>query len=824
VQELILKIGESSGKVKIRTKLVLGLFVVLIIHLGVSLYAVWLYNEQSKKAAQVYALCFQVVETSLSAQVHFKKQVQEWKNVLLRGHDATLYDKYLKQFYQQERATQTLIEELITLIPEGSEAQRVAQEFLTAHTRLGRDYRAALDHYATGVGASYRGVDKRVRGIDRQPTELLDQFVDLVHEYRNRQITALETETTKVNTRILITMLGMLIGSIMFAIWLIDRNIGRHIAAATFVAGKISSGDFSSKISVLGHDEVAQMLQALQTMEENLVEYKETLRKSEEKTRLLLDSSGQGIYGVNTEGQCIFCNPAGLNMLGYPSDLKLLGNDMHSLIHHSYLDGRTYPLDACKASQTYRDGIRAYVDDEVFWRADGTSFPVEYRSFPIYYDDNLQGAVVTFADITERKQIENNLKEAHAALAEERAALAERVRERTVELRITNAELARSARSKDEFLASMSHEFRTPLTSILGNSEILIDQLQGPLNDKQKKSLKTIEESANHLLSLINDILDVAKVEAGKMTLLWDKVPVRQLCEASLRLIRQSAAHKALKVSSHLDAQVQIIPGDSRRLKQLLVNLLSNAVKFTPQGGAIGLDVVGNPTEGQVRFTVWDTGIGVDEKQQPQLFKPFIQLDSKLSRQYGGTGLGLALVQRMAELHEGKVTVQSTPGKGSRFNVLLPWDPSSNVPYSEDKRRLSAEKAEVIAGLSWAGTSVLLAEDDEAILAMLADYLEARGYSITTARDGEEVVSIALQHRPDVVLMDIQMPGVDGLKAIERLREAPGFRKTPIIALTALAMPGDQERCLEAGADDYLCKPVGLKELHQKIQSWVQRV
>ena len=809
---------------KIRTKLVLGLFIVLVINLGVGLYAIWLYKEQSKKATQVYALSFQIIEISLAAQVNFKKQVQEWKNVLLRGHDAKFYDKYLGLFYQQERATRTLVEKLIPLIPGGPEAERTAKEFLIAHTRLGHDYRAALHHYSTGVGTPHIVVDQQVRGIDRQPTDLLDEVVDLTHNYRDRQITELESETTKVNSQILITMLGTLIGSIVFAIWLIDRNIGRHIAAATDVAGKISSGDFSSKISVLGHDEVAQMLQALQTMQESLVEYQETLRKSEEQTRLLLDSSGQGIYGVNTDGLCIFCNPAGLKMFGYPSDLKLLGNDIHSLIHHTYPDGRTYPLEECKASQTYRDGIPAYVDDEVFWRADGTSFPVEYRSFPIYYDDNLQGAVVTFADITERKQIENNLKEAHAALADERAALAERVRERTDELRIANAELARSASAKDEFLASMSHEFRTPLTSILGNSEILIDQLQGPLNDKQKKSLKTIEESGNHLLALINDILDVAKLEAGKMTLLWDKVPVRQLCEASLRLIRQSAEHKALKVSSQIDPQVQIIPGDSRRLKQLLVNLLSNAVKFTPHGGTIGLDVKGNLADGQVRFTIWDTGIGINDQQQQQLFKPFIQLDSKLSRQYSGTGLGLTLVQRMAELHEGKVAVQSTPGKGSRFSVILPWDPSSNVPSSDGKRHLSAEKAEVIAGSSRSGTTVLLAEDDAAIMAMMADYLESEGYRIKTARNGEEAVSIALQYRPDVILMDIQMPVVDGLMAIERLRQAPGFHKTPIIAVTALAMPGDRERCLEAGADDYLCKPVGLKELHQKIQSWMQRV
>jgi CheY-like chemotaxis protein/anti-sigma regulatory factor (Ser/Thr protein kinase) len=369
----------------------------------------------------------------------------------------------------------------------------------------------------------------------------------------------------------------------------------------------------------------------------------------------------------------------------------------------------------------------------------------------------------------------------------------------------------------------MSHELRTPLTSILGNAEILIDQHKGPLNEGQCRSLKTIEESAKHLLSLINDILDVAKVEAGKMPLAWDQVPTRQLCEASLRLIRQSAEHKSQQLSSKIDPEVKIISGDSRRLKQLLVNLLSNAVKFTSQGGEIGLDVVGDKVRKQVRFTVWDTGIGIDEKQQKQLFKPFVQLDSKLSRRYQGTGLGLALVYRMAELHNGCVEVESKLGEGSRFTVILPWDPSSTAPPSPGTPKSRPELPEQSIADATTGVTVLLAEDDEAILTLLTDFLQTMGYIVISAQDGEAAVSIALEQRPDVILMDIQMPGMDGLQAIEHLRQIRGFRKTPIIALTALAMPGDRERCLEAGADDYLGKPVGLKELHQRIQSWVRR-
>ncbi len=464
----------------IRTKLVLGLFFVLVVNLAFGFYALSLHKAQSVRAAQIYSLSSRIVAASLSAQVHFKKQVQEWKNVLLRGHEPALYDKYLNQFYEQERITRETMEDLISLLSGQGEAKQTAKDFFAAHKGLGTKYRAALNHYFAAEGPAKVVVDERVRGIDRQPTDLLDKVVELAHAYRNQQLAAIEVATDQVETRVMIIMLASLVGSILLAIWLVDRYVGQPLAAATAVAVRISSGDFSSEITARGRDEAGQMLRALRTMQQSLEEYRKTLRKSEEQTRMLLDSTGEGIYGVDTEGRCIFCNPAGRRMFGYENDSDLLGKDIHAIMHHTYPDGRPYPLSECKASQTYRDGRPAHVDDEVFWRADGTSFPVEYRSFPIYHDNKLIGAVVTFADIAERKRAETDLREAHAALDRERSALAKRVTERTQELRIANAHLARSAKAKDEFLASMSHELRTPLTSILGVSEILLDRVEGP--------------------------------------------------------------------------------------------------------------------------------------------------------------------------------------------------------------------------------------------------------------------------------------------------------------------------------------------------------
>jgi PAS domain S-box-containing protein len=273
------------------------------------------------------------------------------------------------------------------------------------------------------------------------------------------------------------------------------------------------------------------------------------------------------------------------------------------------------------------------------------------------------------------------------------AELEERVAERTAELSGTaarllaaNVDLEKAARLKDEFLASMSHELRTPLNAILVLSENLEENVYGPVTDKQFKSLKTIRESGQHLLALINDVLDLAKIGAGKVELVLDLVSVQDICKASLRLIGPAAAKKGLTTSLDLDPTVSTFTVDGRRLKQMLGNLLNNAVKFTPEGGAIGLEVAGDRRNGVVRFTVWDTGIGIAGEDTSRLFQPFIQLDARLSREYAGTGMGLNLVKRLVELHGGTVSVESALGKGSRFTVSLPWSPApADKAEAEDR-------------------------------------------------------------------------------------------------------------------------------------------
>jgi len=420
---------------------------------------------------------------------------------------------------------------------------------------------------------------------------------------------------------------------------------------------------------------------------------------------------------------------------------------------------------------------------------------------------------------------------AELALETERASLARRVEERTADLSQANAELAKIARAKDEFLANMSHELRTPLNAILNFSESLLEGIRGPLNERQQVAVQHIETSGRHLLGLINDILDLSKVEAGQMSLQLQPTIIADVCQASMLFVKEVVSKKSLKLAFQLNDQAAKIEADPKRLKQMLVNLLSNAVKFTPDGGQVSLEVTVEAGAGVVHFAVQDTGIGISPESITRLFQPFTQLDSSLSRQYEGTGLGLALVRRLAELHGGSVMVESEVGRGSRFTITLPYHPQKTAkakpatgPQSGRKTKTdplrSAPGSET---LGVPGRLILLAEDSEANLMTIGDYLRYNSYSVVVARNGQEALDRAEETPPDLILMDIQLPEMDGLEATRRLRARPKFVATPIIALTALAMPGDRERCLAAGVNEYIAKPVRLKELVETVERLLEK-
>jgi signal transduction histidine kinase/ActR/RegA family two-component response regulator len=419
------------------------------------------------------------------------------------------------------------------------------------------------------------------------------------------------------------------------------------------------------------------------------------------------------------------------------------------------------------------------------------------------------------AEIEKRKILEGKLQE---KVTEHQQSEIE-VRETNKQLIVANEELAKVSQLKSEFLANMSHELRTPLNSILGLSQVLQEEVFGELNNKQQKSLQTIYNNGQHLLELINDILELAKIESGKLELHQENVSILSLCQNSLSIVKSHATQKNIQlhllVADH-SLQVNV---DERRMRQVLINLLSNAIKFTPDHGTVTLQV-GPQYEAQpLLLKVIDTGIGISPEDQGKLFQAFVQIDSKLSRSYEGTGLGLVLVKQIVEMHGGTVTLTSKLGEGSCFTISLPWQLSKRSPQKAVS--LVEQTVNPMTVNSSKKPLILLAEDNESNIETILEYLEIKGYEILLASNGLQAVELAHSHQPQLILMDIQMPEMDGIEATKTIRQDLAVSHIPIIALTALTMPEDMEKCLEAGVNGYLSKPFRLQKLVETIQEHI---
>ncbi len=395
--------------------------------------------------------------------------------------------------------------------------------------------------------------------------------------------------------------------------------------------------------------------------------------------------------------------------------------------------------------------------------------------------------------------------------------------DRNQQLANMNQELAQATRLKDEFLATMSHELRTPLNAILGMTEGLQDEILGSVTEPQRLALTTIERSGHHLLALINDILDLSTIESGQIQLHCAPTDLVALCQTSLNLIEPQAHKKQIQCELKYPADVPLALIDERRICQVLVNLLENAVKFTgPQGHiTVEIRVLDLPperakTQSRLQVAVKDTGIGIAAANVQSLFQPFVQIDSALNRHYEGTGLGLALVKRIVVLHGGQIRVTSELGVGSCFIIDLPWTTLSSPTPPQPMQTAAPNKRDLPN--QGAVPVILLVEDNVANSATISHYLQAKGTRVLVAKTGQEALSLVQAEPPDLILMDIQLPEMDGLEAIRQIRRLPHGVDMPIIALTALAMATDRERCLAAGANDYLSKPVKLKQLLAIIQ------
>ena len=533
---------------------------------------------------------------------------------------------------------------------------------------------------------------------------------------------------------------------------------------------------------------------------------------SENRFRQMAENIREVFWSYEPSGdQISYASPAYEHVLGYPVDtfLEYPLAILQTVHPEDFEKAKKVALEIAVGTSASTEVRVVHPDGSIHW--------VWARGFPVLDNQNKVISVAgIISDITERKQAQEKLEELNQTLEQ-------RVQERTEELVVANLALDKAARMKDEFLAGMSHELRTPLTSILGFSEALQLKAYGELSEKQEKIIRTIEESGRHLLELINDVLDLAKIEAGKLELQFGPCSLAEICQSSVKLTKGMAQQKGLYVHySGISEPVKLV-ADARRIKQVLVNLISNAVKFTPENGEIGLDVEADPVEQIIRLSVWDKGIGIKPEDLHKLFKPFTQIDSSLAREYSGTGLGLSLVYRLVESHNGGIEVDSEFGKGSRFTVTLPWSPQDATSMYESKENSNMQSNSALSTGALQSQLVLVADDNVMVLQMLVDFLEMQHYRVIKARSGVELLEKVAETPPDIMLVDIQMPRLDGLETIRRIRanNEPAIASIPVIAVTALAMPGDRERCMRAGANEYVSKPLKLNELTQLIKKLI---
>jgi two-component system sensor histidine kinase/response regulator len=656
----------------------------------------------------------------------------------------------------------------------------------------------------------------------------------------------------------------------------------------------------------------------------------EAVRRAEAELRNILESAGEGIYGIDLQGRCTFINQGAARMLGYQPG-EILGEPMHALIHHHRNDGSPYPVEDCPIYRSFQQGQACRVETEVLWRRDGSCFAAIYSSHPIVEEGVITGAVISFDDVTELHQAKKAAEEATQA--------------------------------KSAFLATMSHEIRTPMNAVINMTALA---LETDLTPRQRQYLNVVHSSARSLLALINDILDLSKIEAERLDLEAAPFRLRGVLEEVTETFRARVAEKHVELIVHVLPDVPDgLVGDCLRLRQVLTNLIGNAFKFTDQG-EVALKVSlaphpgGGPGPGLVLlFAVRDTGVGIPREQQARLFQPFTQADSSTSRKYGGTGLGLAISRRLAKLMAGDLTFESTPGRGTTFFftarlgvqerqeppaatapeglgdrkalvvedtdssrelletffenfaipcvsvdsaekalellrrenrpggqdpfglVLLDWllpgmngleaaarirgqEPTRDLPIilmsayagKEEEARCTEVGVNVFLpkpvtpsslynaiveaeGLravpppqeapsgteaEFAGARILLAEDNETNQFVALELLGRLGIELEVAANGCEAVEMVQRKRYAAVLMDMQMPEMDGLEATRRIRQDPAFRNLPIIAMTANAMKTDVDACLAAGMNDFVSKPIDRVALARSLRRWLPGV
>jgi PAS domain S-box-containing protein len=518
------------------------------------------------------------------------------------------------------------------------------------------------------------------------------------------------------------------------------------------------------------------------------------LERMMNRNQLILESAGEGIYGLDMQGRTTFANPAAEKMLGYKAE-ELIGKPQHALIHHSHADGTPYPREQCHIYAAFNKGNVQHEANEVFWCKDGTSFPVEYVSTPIREKGEIVGAVVTFKDITQRKKSEKEIIQ-----AKEKAEKAEEV--------ANQANLAKS-----EFLANMSHEIRTPMNAIIGMGDLLAET---QLTAEQKQLVDVFRGAGENLLLLINDILDLSKIEAGQIELENIEFEPRKLLEKTIEILDLRAQEKGIQLNFRVSPDVpKRLLGDSHRLRQVLINLIGNAIKFTEQGEVyvhLKKDKCVDDAGG-LYCSVTDTGVGIPRQKLETIFSSFSQADTSTIRKYGGTGLGLTITKKLVEMMQGRIWVESELGQGSQFFFTVKFE--AQTPY---------EKEQWVLPEKLKNMKVLLIEHRPYVRTMIKDHMLDWGLSVDEGNCGNMALEILRRSLNNddphsLLLINSRLPGLGGFRLVEKIKAELGMNIPTVMMMPIDARKGDLERCDELDVVSYIAKFIQPEDLFKKILS-----
>jgi hypothetical protein len=513
----------------------------------------------------------------------------------------------------------------------------------------------------------------------------------------------------------------------------------------------------------------------------------EALRASEARFRLAVETLGEGVLITDIRDVVVYVNSRMCELSGYSAD-EMMGEQVRALLvpeeeEAGYQDRMQLRLQG--VPERYEIQLR---------RKDGQRFTAEVHATPFRDSKGrIVGTLGAMMDVTERKRIEEELVAA-----------------------VDSSEDA--SRAKSAFLANMSHELRTPLNAIIGYSEMLQEELSDRGLGELLGDLGKIHSSGKHLLRLINDILDVSKIEAGKMELITEVLGVEDLVSDVTSTVRPLAEEGGNTLEVRCEGGLGTMRADATRMRQVLPNLLSNATKFT-KDGRVTLDVDRAAINGApwIRFRVKDTGIGMTPEQLGKLFKPFTQADASTTRRYGGTGLGLVISRQLCQMMGGEVLVESEAGKGSTFTILLPAGTVDGQVADHPRPAMSAAEAILANGSANGAATALVIDDDRLVRDLLRRFLEREGFRVVTAVIGEEGLRRAREVRPSVITLDVVMSGMDGWGVLKTLKADPNLAQVPVVMITIVDNPS---LGISMGAADYLTKPIDWRRLSRAVASY----